>query len=122
MRPILAALALAGTLSLAQARDIGQWANQPPEVREWYRNAELTPAARERFPFVKCCDGPDVVQTSFRVDKTSGADAWWWLDGGTWRQVPPDIIHWGVAAPGGQPTLFVFRGKETCFFPGDGGI
>lgn len=36
--------------------------------------------------------------------------------------VPPDIIHWGESAPGGQPTLFVYSGMETCFFPGDSGI
>jgi hypothetical protein len=56
-----AVLALAGTLSLAplqsaDARDLGQWKNQPPDVRAWYRAAELTAAAKERFPFTKCCD------------------------------------------------------------------
>ena len=36
----------------------------------------------------------------------------------------PEItrIHWDKRAPNGQPTLFVYSGKETCFFPGDGGI
>lgn len=122
MRLIYAALALAGALSLGHARDLGQWAGQPPEVRDWYRDAELTLAARQRFPFVKCCTQSDVVRTQFRVDKVSGADAWWWRDGETWKRVPDDIIHWGEHAPDGQPTLFVFLGKETCFFPGDSGI
>jgi hypothetical protein len=34
----------------------------------------------------------------------------------------PDIIHWGVSAPGGEPVLFVYNSVETCFFPGEGGI
>ena len=37
-------------------------------------------------------------------------------------EFPDDIIHWDQHAPGGKPTLFVFDGNETCFFPGDGGI
>lgn len=119
---VAATLALACSAHPATGRDLGQYADQPPEIREWYRNAELTPAARRRFPYVKCCDGADVVRTSFRVDKTSGADAWWWLDGETWKRVPDDIIHWNESAPGGQPTLFVFQGRETCFFPPDAGI
>lgn len=93
MRLIYAALALAGALSLGHARDLGQWAGQPPEVRDWYRDAELTLAARQRFPFVKCCTQSDVVRTQFRVDKVSGADAWWWRDGETWKRVPDDIIQ-----------------------------
>jgi hypothetical protein len=34
----------------------------------------------------------------------------------------PDIIHWGVSAPGGAPVLFVYNNVETCFFAGQGGI
>jgi len=32
------------------------------------------------------------------------------------------VIHWGETAPNHQPTLFVYSGKATCFFPGDSGI
>jgi hypothetical protein len=106
----------------AQAEWKPEYANSPPEVREWYRNAELTEAARIRFPFKKCCDHADVVRTRFTVNKTTNGDEWFWLDGGTWRRIPDDIIHWGRSAPGGKPTLFVYSGAETCFFPGDGGI
>lgn len=122
MRFIIAAIALLCALP-AEARWKPEYASNPPEVQDWYRNAELTEAAQRRFPFKKCCDHADVVRTQFRVAKTSGAeDEWWWLDAGTWRRIPPDIIHWGKAAPGGQPTLFVYAGRETCFFPGDSGI
>jgi hypothetical protein len=105
----------------AAATDNGQWAGQPAAERAWYSNATLTPAAQKRLGWAMCCDHSDVVHTKFRVNKTTGADEWWWLDGDTWKLVPADVIHWGESAPGGQPTLFVFEGEPTCFYPGDGG-
>jgi hypothetical protein len=99
-----------------------EYANQPIEVQDWYRNAELTKSAQSRFPFKKCCDHADVVKTKFNVNRTNAGDEWYWLDGNAWRRIPDDIIHWDQHAPNGQPTLFVYSGKETCFFPGDGGI
>src|SRR5690349_22945129 len=103
----------------AQAHDDGRYANSP--YRDWYKNAELTTATQQRFPFKKCCDHADVVRTRFSVSRIDGHDEWSWLDGATWRRVPDDVIHWGVSAPGGRPTLFVYSGKETCFFPGESG-
>jgi len=106
----------------ALARDFGQYVNAPQEIREWYRNAELTPAAQRRLQWQKCCDHADVVKTQFRVNKSTSDDEWYWLHDGRWKRIPPDIIHWGVSAPGGEPVLFVYNGVETCFFPGGGGI
>lgn len=80
------------------------------------------PGGATRFPFKKCCDHADVVKTRFNVNKTTAGDEWYWLDGEKWRRIPDDVIHWDQHAPNGQPTLFVFDGKETCFFPGDGAI
>jgi hypothetical protein len=99
-----------------------EYASAPQAVRDWYKNAELTVEARKRFPFKNCCEHADVVRTKFQVNKTSAGDEWFWLDAGNWRRVPDDIIHWNKQAPGGRPTLFVYSGKETCFFPGEGGI
>jgi hypothetical protein len=124
MRLILAALVLAGALILAPAlaRDDGQWEGVPPEIRQWYRSARLTLAAQARFPFKSCCDHADVVKTKFKVNKVDGRDEWWWWEYGRWRRVPDDVIHWGEHAPDRKPTLFLYGGEETCFFPGDGGI
>ena len=91
-------------------------------MRDWYAAAELTGPAQKRFPYKKCCDHADVFRTQFRVNSASGADEWFHYVDGVWKRVPPDIIHWGEHAPDGQPTLFLFNGQETCFFPGDGGI
>jgi hypothetical protein len=118
----LGLLALLASAAPASSEWKPEYASSPPEVREWYRNAELTPAAKIRFPFKKCCDHADVVKTQFRVNKTDGGDEWFYLDGESWKRIPTDIIHWGKSAPGGQPTLFVYSGNETCFFPGDPGI
>src|SRR3954449_6861104 len=48
--------AAAAVASQAQATWKPEYANNPPEVQDWYRNAELTEAAKIRFPFKKCCD------------------------------------------------------------------
>ena len=120
MRAFLAALLLLS--SAAHATWKPEYAQASPEVQAWYRNAELTPAARERLHYQKCCDHADVVRTQFHVNKTDGGDEWFYQSEGQWKRIPPDVIHVGESAPGGQPTLFVYAGTETCFFPGDGGI
>ena len=116
---LVASVALAAQ---AQATWKPEYALNSPEIQAWYRNAELTEAAKIRLPFKKCCDHADVVRTRFTVNKTDAGDEWFYLDGESWKRIPPDIIHWGLTAPDSQPTLFVYAGKETCFFPGDGGI
>jgi len=91
-------LGVAAVLALsvhAQATWKPEYASKPPEVQAWYQNAELTEAAKIRFPFKKCCDHADVVRTRFTVNKTDDGDEWFYLDGGTWKR---------------------------CFFPGDSGI
>lgn len=100
-----------------------EYASAPQHVRDWYENAELTPAAQRRFNFLKCCDQSETVKTKFRVDRSSGADQWFWLnpDTGAYEQVPPDIIHWGKSGPEGQAVLFVFASQPTCFFPPQSG-
>lgn len=128
MRRSLAGLLLAFCLSTcstgmpAFAEWRPEYANASPEVRDWYRNAELTPEARLRFPFVKCCDHADVFRTEFRVNKGNGGDEWWYLAAsGEWTLIPADIVHVDRHAPDNQPTLFIYNNKETCFFPAGAG-
>ncbi len=105
----------------AEARWKREYAEQPVAVQDWYRKAKIMPAARHRFSFTGCCEHADVVKTKFNVVLADGEkypqDAWFWLDGDRWRRVPDDVIHWGEHAPDGQPTLFVYSGRETCFYP-----
>jgi hypothetical protein len=109
-------------IGTADARWKPEYASAPQAVQDWYKNAELTAQARRRFAFEKCCEHADVVKTKFRVNRVDAKDEWFWLDGENWRRVPDDIIHWGETAPSKQPTLFVYRGQETCFWPGEPGI
>ena len=105
----------------AEARWRQEYAEKPAEVKKWYSDAKIMPAARGRFGFEGCCEHADVVKTKFNVVKADGdkypRDAWFWLDEKTWRRVPDDIIHWGEHAPDQQATLFVYKGRETCFYP-----
>jgi hypothetical protein len=107
---------------LTEATYKPEYENQPASVREWYRNAELTEAAKKRFQFKRCCDHSDVFHTQFRVNKGNGQDEWYYKVEGKWKRIPPDIVHWGEAAPDGQPTLFIYADMETCFYPGESGI
>lgn len=123
MRRTLAAVILLLAVTPARAEWKPEYAQASPAAQDWYRNAKITDRARPRFAWEKCCDHADVVKTRFEVDRSSGSDAWSYEDApGHMKRIPDDVIHWGEAAPGGQPTLFVYAGKETCFFPGDGGI
>ena len=119
------AAALAGAPAAvreAQATWKPQYANAPQEVQDWYRRAELTSAAQKRFQFKSCCAHSDVVKTSFRVDKATGGDAWYWMRDGEWKRIPDDIIHWGESSPNKEPTLFAIGNLPTCFWPGEGGL
>ena len=98
-----------------------EYANNSPEVRAWYEHAQTTDEAYRRTGYRMCCNHADVVRTQFRTNKVNGKDEWWWLDNGNWRKVPDDIIHPADSAPDNQPTLFVYDGKELCFFPPSGG-
>ena len=123
LRVCVVAVVAAGVfIGQADARWKPEYANAPPEVRDWYQHAQLTKEAQLRFPFKRCCAHADVVKTQFRVNRVDGRDEWYWLDSGQWRRIPDDIIHWGETAPDKQPTLFVYNGHETCFWPGDSGI
>jgi hypothetical protein len=132
MRHLFSPLALAGALLLAPAR--AEWkpeyAAAPLEVQQWYATREMTEETRARLGvgWRSCCKHSDVVKTKFFVDKQTGGDVWFWFDekqeaetGYGWRRIPEDTVHQGEHAPSGQPTLFVYKGIETCFFPGESG-
>ena len=122
----VAVLVMAGSFLVAPSHATwkAQYANETAEVRTWYENAELTPEAELRFHFHKCCAKSETVKTRFSVDRTSGKDVWsYLLPDGKWKLIPADIVHENEPTPDGQPVLFVISdGRETCFYPGLGGI
>lgn len=121
----VAALICVACLLLILSPALGRWKEEYAQVdqatRDWYQRQVLTPEAQAVFNFSSCCAHSDVVKTQFRVDRSTGADQWWWLDGDTWKRIPDYAIHWGQAAPGGQPVMFAVSGRPTCFFPPDAG-
>jgi len=103
-----------------------EYALNSPEINQWYKDQQLNPATWERLgspSWHGCCEKGDVFKTQFRVGEDR-SDQWFYLSKeGTWKQVPPDIIHWGQHAPNGLPTLFIYwTGQELCFYPPEEGI
>lgn len=106
--------------TLANAHDLPGIA---PENQAWYQNAETNPEARPTFPtpWSKCCNHAEVIDAKYII-RPDGTDGWRWNDKGTIRDIPSIITHWSEAAPDNKPTLFVYLGVMTCFYPPQGGV
>lgn len=106
--------------TLASAHDLP---GIPVENQAWYQNAETNVEARPTFPtpWAKCCNHAEVVPMKHIVFPTAD-HGWQWNDNGTIRDIPDVIVHWSEAAPDNKPTLFVYLGVMTCFYPPQGGV
>lgn len=95
----------------------------PAENQAWYQNAETNPEARPTFPspWTKCCNHAEVIDAKYIV-RPDGKDGWRWNDNGVLKDIPSIITHWSEAAPDNKPTLFVYLGVMTCFYPPQGGV
>lgn len=95
----------------------------PQENQSWYQNAETNPEARSTFPhaWVKCCNHAEVIEAKYIV-RPDGKDGWRWNDNGVLKDIPSIITHWGESAPDNKPTLFVYQGVMTCFYPPQGSV
>ena len=106
----------------------GEWraeyAQNAPEVQQWFKDQQLNPATKERLgvSWNGCCEKGDVFRTQFRVGGDN-ADQWWYWKGDQWKRIPDDVIHWGQHAPDKRATLFIYTtGQELCFYPPEEGI
>lgn len=95
----------------------------PAENQAWYQNAETNPEARETFPspWEKCCNHAEVIDIKHIIFPTQ-EQGWQWNDNGTVKNIPNIITRWHEAAPDNKPTLFVYLGTMTCFYPPQGGV
>lgn len=122
---LLTALVLAFTLHFLKTGKV--WAHNlpgvPAENQAWYQNAETNPEARATFPspWNKCYNHAEVIDAKYIV-RPDGKDGWRWNDNGKIKNIPDIIIHWSEAAPDNKPTLFVYLGVMTCFYPPQGGV
>jgi hypothetical protein len=113
---------------LALARDLGQWENSDPRIKEWYRSL-----MRPDVPTVPCCGEADaywadkVVSrdgktyatiTDDRPDAPLGRPH---IPNGTEFEIPPNKLKWDRGNPTGRNVLFVSpQGQVWCFVQGSG--
>jgi hypothetical protein len=116
MRSIIAALAIAGALSLACARDSGQWAGQPAAIREWFRSL-----MQPDDPRMSCCGEADAYEAdSFEVEGdhyvaiiTNGKGE---IANGTRIAVPNAKMKFDAGNPTGHGIIFLgFAGQVFCY-------
>lgn len=95
----------------------------PPENQEWYQHAQTNVEARDTFPapWALCCNHAELVPVKDIVFPTQ-EHGWQWNDNGTIKDIPSVIVHWNESAPDNMPTLFVYQGVMTCFYPPQGGV
>lgn len=129
MRRTLLAIgfALLASSAIAQEEPVTDpYAHVPKHIRDWYRNAQLTPEAEKRFNYKSCCDIGDALDAKFKfmVDQKTGKEAWFYQQSGTaeWHIIPDFIIQHGKPHPEGKGVLFAVWGNLVCFFPPEGGI
>lgn len=123
---ILIALILAiYTISLALARDNGQWEQSDPAISAWYRSL-----MRPDNPNIPCCSFADAyyadkivvrgdktfaVITDDRPDEPLGRPH---IPAGTEFEIPANKLKWDRGNPTGHNVLFVGAGGVYCFVQG----
>ncbi len=103
---------------LVMAKDNGQWAQAPPNVRQWFQDQKVPGGPHKGFPCCSAADGEE-VQEDIR-------DGQYWIKGGhfqDWTMVPEAAIIWGPNLHG-QPIAWYYHedgiARVRCFAPGAG--
>ena len=109
--------------ALVEATWKPEYGQSPEAYIEWFKNAQTTPEAFNRFGWNSCCSHADRYVTQFRTN--ANRDEWWYLkDGKTWEKIPDFIIHWEDDPKMPEQlkvegVLFIYQsdGRLTCFWP-----
>ena len=114
-------------MSLASARDLGQWENQDPKIRKWF-NSLVIPD----MPAFSCCGKSDAywsdlyevkddqyvaVITDTRDDAPLGRAH---IPNGTRIPVPNHRIKWDQGNPTGHGWIFIGGDEVFCYLPPGG--
>lgn len=112
----------------SKARDLGQWENTDPEVREWYRGL-----MQPDNPAVSCCGEADAYwadEVHVKDGKTFATitddrdDAPLMrphVDIGTQIEIPDYKLKWDRGNPSGHSIVFMSRGGNVyCFVQNSG--
>jgi hypothetical protein len=114
-------LSLLDPRSRVEARDDGQWENQPPEIRQWFRDL-MQPGTR----YVSCCGEGDAYDVQLdgeedgdiRVIVLNGRGT---IQDGTLLLVPKRVLQPKYGNPLDKVILFVGAGgKPLCLIPKSG--
>lgn len=130
---VLAGVAVVAAIAMllatdARARDVGQWENNDPRVKEWYQSL-----MRPDVPDSRCCGESDAywadkvftrdgkvvaVITDDRPDGPLGRPN---IPVGTEFVIPPEKLKWDRGNPTGHNILFATPGGMIyCFVQGSG--
>ncbi len=111
--------------SLAVAKDNGQWAQAPPDVRQWFQDQKVPSGPHKDQSCCNMADG-EQVQEDIRHGQ-------YWIKGGhfpDWTLVPDEAVIRGPNKHG-QPIVWWFSGQYNngvqtsptgirCYSPGAG--
>ncbi len=103
---------------LTMAKDTGQWAQAPPDVRQWFQDQRVPHGPHKGFPCCSVADGEE-VQEDIRAGE-------YWIKGGhfpDWTLVPDNAVIKGPNQHG-QPIVWYYHvdgnPQIRCFAPGAG--
>lgn len=121
---VIAALSVAVLMPMlnADARDLGQWGDQPSFVRQWFQS--LT---QPDNPSMSCCGEADAFEAdTFEVDGdryvaiiTDGKGV---LPRGTRIEVPNQKMKWDKGNPTGHGIVFIGSKGEVYCYVAPGGV
>jgi hypothetical protein len=113
---ILTPTVVAMSVVPAKARDDGQWADQPENIRQWFQSLK-----QPDHPRVSCCGEADAFEADrFEVDGdhyvaiiTDGKGL---IPGGTRIPVPNQKLKWDAGNPTGHGIIFIGpQGQIYCY-------
>ena len=107
------ALAVMSFCTPALARDNGQFANVPDNVKAWFKNVKSPHG-------VPCCD----IADGHRTDYDMRDNQYWVPINGNWMPVPPEAVVDDAGNPIGDAVVWYSsygsRIVIRCFVPGSG--
>jgi hypothetical protein len=115
------------------------YGESPAAVQQWFRSAEIMPAARARLGVYTCCEQAERLMTKFVGTGTEWSyypDPNCTHNGCALLPIPNDVVHEEpiraidpkdddlpeFQAMRSEGVLFIWNGKPTCFWPPEGGI
>jgi hypothetical protein len=119
---ILTPIVVATCITTAKARDDGQWADVPENVRQWFQSLKQPDHPRQ-----SCCGEADAFEAdSFEVEGdhyvaiiTNGKGA---IPSGTRIPVPNQKMKWDAGNPTGHGIIFIGPRQQVYCYVTPGGL